>query len=101
MNKTELTKKVHAELEKGKYDYTKTDVQRIIDKTFEIIKATVVAQKPVKISGLVSFKRKRIQAKTYKVPGTKRTVKKQDRDVTRAYISKTLAEQSEKTVKKK
>ena len=101
MNKTELTELVHAELGKEKYDYTKADVKRVVDKTFNLMKKQIADQKLVKINGLVSFKRKTIKAKTYLVPGTNRKVKKPQRTVTRAYISRKLAEKSTRVVKKK
>ena len=101
MNKTTLTELVHSELGKDNYEFTKADVKRVIDKTFNLMKKTIASQKPVKISGLVSFKRKVIKAKTYQVPGTSRKVKKPQREVSRAYISKTLSEKSTKVFKKK
>ena len=101
MNKTELTELVHSELAENDYEFTKIDVKRVVDMTFNLMKNAIAEQQRVKISGLVSFKRKLIKAKTYQVPGTTRKVKKPLREVTRAYISKTLAEKSTKIIKKK
>jgi|GEM_PF-5442209 Bacterial nucleoid DNA-binding protein len=101
MNKTELIEAVHTELNDEKYNYSKADVKRVVDKAFALMEAAIIDQQPVKINGLVSFKRKVVQAKTYRVPNSDRKVKKPQRIITKAYISKTLAEQSTKVLKKK
>lgn len=101
MNKTELTELVHSELAKNDYEFTKADVKRVVDMTFNLMKRQIASQKLLKINGIVSFKRKVIKAKTYQVPGTNRKVKKPTREVTRAYISKSLSERSTRIIKKK
>lgn len=101
MNKAELTQKVHAELEKEKHELTKADVKRVVDKTFNLMKKAIESHEGVTINGLVTFQRRIVKAKTYQVPGTKRKVKKQEREVARASISRLLAKKSTKSTKKK
>ncbi|MCL2929161.1 MAG: HU family DNA-binding protein [Trichodesmium sp. MAG_R01] len=97
MNKTKLMEAVHSMLYSD-WGYSKADIVRIIDGFLDLIEGSILKGEKVLISGLVSFKARTIKAKTYRIPGTDKTIDKPKRSIYRAYISKTLAGKTEKAI---
>lgn len=100
INKTDFLEKVYEKATTEKNEYSKAEIERILESVFDILREIVRNGDSITINRLGSIRTKVVKGRTYQIPGTDRTVTKQTRKVPKAYLSKSLIKKARSKKKK-